>query len=102
MYSNHQNAFLNLGCRYPILYCVLILPLTIVRFVGFREELKTSETHRRPAPALTVMIIYSLGGVFDAALYLLTRDNVFQSDSRGDPHAPVIQMTMMTGGHERR
>jgi len=85
---------------YPILYCVLILPLTIVRFVGFREELKTSETHHRAASALTVMIIYSLGGVFDAALYLLTRNNVFQSDSRGEPHAPVIKMTMITGGHE--
>jgi hypothetical protein len=79
---------------------VLVLPLTIVRFVGFQQELKTGETHHGPASALTVMIIYSLCGVFDAALYLLTRNNVFRSDSRGEPHAPVINMTMMTGGHE--
>jgi hypothetical protein len=91
---------LDLESRYPILYCMLITPLFVVRWVAFQYELKTGKSRHWPVPTLVVMIIFSLSGVLDAALYLLTRRRFFQPNKRREPHVRVIKMDTTTGGHQ--
>jgi FtsH-binding integral membrane protein len=59
--------------RYPILYCVLVLPLSIVCFISFHEEDISGEAKQRPVATFVVAIIFGLSGVFNALLYHLTR-----------------------------
>jgi len=48
------------------------MPLTIVCWIGFKKEINTDKSYRTPIATLTVMIIFSMGGVFDALLFFLT------------------------------
>jgi hypothetical protein len=91
---------LDLESRYPILYCILIVPLLIVRWMAFKKELETGQSPHWPIPTLVIQTIFSLSGVFDAALYLLTRRRFFRINERQKLHAPVIKMATMTGGHQ--
>jgi len=78
---------------YPLLYCILILPLSIVRWMTFGEEAKTGRSPRWPIPTFIAIVIFSLSGVMNALLYLLTRSRFFKSDEGPEPPAPVIRMT---------
>jgi len=78
---------------YPIVYCILILPLSIVRWMSFSVEAKTGQMPRWPVATLTVEFIFSLSGVVNAFLYLRTRKRLFQPDELSDPSAPGIKMT---------
>jgi hypothetical protein len=81
-------ALLNLEIRYPILNCVLILPLSIVRFLGFGNEIKTGDGLDNAAATLTVVSIFGLSGVCNALLYLFTRKRLFEHDQREAPRPP--------------
>ena len=86
-------ATLTFEIRYPIVYCVLILPLTIVRWRSFAKKSLPGHSTRTPVQTFAVVVLFTLGGVFNAALYLLTRTSFFQPDRRKEPAAPVIKTT---------
>jgi hypothetical protein len=91
-------ALLMLQTRYPILYCVLVLPLTVVRFMGFHEQHVTGRTHRQPVATFIVINLFTLSGVFNALLYRLTRASFFQSQlETGPPSPPPIREHMELG-----
>jgi hypothetical protein len=52
---------------------LLVLPLSIVRFISFHEEDISGEAKQRPVATFVVAIIFGLSGVFNALLYRLTR-----------------------------
>jgi len=68
--------------------------------MAFQKELETGKSRHWPIPTLIVMIIFSLSGVFDATLYLLTRRRIFQPDEGRKPRVHVIKMTTTTGGRQ--
>jgi len=76
---------------YPAIYCVIILPFSIVRWSYFG---KTHPVGSRHWPELTLITanIYSLSGVLNALLYLFTRASFFQPARRREPGAPTIKM----------
>lgn len=80
---------------YPIAYCILVLPLSFVRWIGFNVEAKTGQSPIWPTQTLTAEFIYSLSGVVNALLYLQTRKRLFQPDKRSDPLAPGIRMARL-------
>lgn len=84
------------------MYCMIITPLIVVRWMAFQNELRTGKRRHWPIPTLIVMIIFSLSGVFDATLYLLTRRRFFQPTEMQEPRVHVIKMatTMPVGGHQ--
>lgn len=76
---------------YPTLYCVVILPLSVVRFIGFKEEAATGQSHSRPVATFLVAILFSLSGLLNALLYPLTRARFFKSEQQEAPTAPVMR-----------
>jgi len=68
-----------------------VLPLTIVRFMGFHQQKVTGRVHTRPVATFFVVTIFSLSGVMNAILYRLTRANIFQGGDRSKPNPPPIR-----------
>ncbi|KAF8647485.1 hypothetical protein AX16_006690 [Volvariella volvacea WC 439] len=62
---------------FPIVYSITILPMSIVRFIGFARERQPAED-RTPMPAaatFAVVSIYNLNGLFNVALtYWMRKD----------------------------
>ena len=67
--------------------------------MAFQNELETGKRRHWPIPTLIVMIIFSLSGVFDATLYLLTRRRFFQPNKKREPRVRVNEMATTMGGH---
>jgi len=70
---------------YPFVYSIVVLPLSAVRWAsGFG-----SDTHKIPSAATFVVIfLYSLSGVFNAILFLLTRSDLLLLGNTGSGQAP--------------
>src|SRR5687767_5791038 len=58
---------------YPVVYSILILPLTIVRFIGFGQEAKYGAARISSGATLTVAAVYGLSGACNVVLIRLTR-----------------------------
>jgi hypothetical protein len=71
---------LTLGPSYPSVYCLMILPLSIVRWIGFRQEAISGHSHIPPAATFVGGILFALSGVWNTVLYLLTRSLVILGD----------------------
>jgi len=71
---------------YPILYFIVVLPLSVVRFINFHRP-----NRRRPIETFIVINIYTLSGVFNALLYRLTRADFFIGPPRTKPQPPPIR-----------
>ena len=59
--------------RYPSVYCVIVVPLSGVRWSGFTQE---NETGANPIPAewnFVVLAIFGLSGFLNTILLLTTR-----------------------------
>jgi hypothetical protein len=82
------DALLTLQTRYPILYCVLVLPVTILRLLGFHEKKVSGKTHKLTVVMFIFHTLFVLSGVFNALLYRLTRANFFQGQPRAGPPLP--------------
>src|ERR1700735_4014890 len=68
-----QSLIVNI-LSYPLVYSVLVLPLSIVRWIGFSQEKQI------PSVATFIVInIYALSGAFNALLLLWTRSGLFFS-----------------------
>jgi len=72
---------------YPIVYSVMILPLSVVRWIAFRQTAKYGSSHVSPVATFFVVTLFSLSGVFDAVTYILTRRWFFVRQ-RNEPEAP--------------
>jgi len=80
-----KNAKLWSAILYPILYFILVLPLSVVRFINFHRP-----SHRRPIETFIVANIFTLSGVFNALLYRLTRASIFMDSEPPPPTAPPV------------
>ncbi|KAG6874491.1 hypothetical protein C0995_010401 [Termitomyces sp. Mi166 len=60
---------------YPIVYCILVIPLSIVRWIGFVQDTKDGSSRIGAAATLTVVSIYSCAGAANVVLLLTTRPN---------------------------
>ena len=59
---------------YPIIYSVIIIPLSVVRWIQFGQETK-GKNYFSPTSTLTVESVFHLGGFLDVSLFfLLPRD----------------------------
>jgi hypothetical protein len=60
--------------RYPIVFCVIILPFSVVRWMTFQQEGKGHTKASIPdAATFTSVFLFALSGTLNAILYLLTR-----------------------------
>ena len=55
-------------CRYPIVYCVLVLPLSIARWRGFEDANSVP-----PAATFSVCALFGLSGLFNVVLLMTTK-----------------------------
>jgi len=62
-----------ISSRYPGVYCVSVLPLSIVRWIGFIQERGHRPNHVPSTATLAVAAIYGLSGACNVVLLLTTR-----------------------------
>ncbi|PPQ83623.1 hypothetical protein CVT25_006308 [Psilocybe cyanescens] len=58
---------------YPLVYCILILPLSVVRWIGFVQESHGGENRISATSTLAVTALYGLSGACNVILLLTTR-----------------------------
>lgn len=75
---------------YPIVNCVIIMPLSIVRFIELKEVATFGKIRTSPVATLIVGIILGLTGVMDAILYRTTRAGIFMPKEKNEPQAPDV------------
>jgi hypothetical protein len=60
--------------RYPLVYAVLVLPLSVARWIGFVEEDHGITVSTVPSSAtIATLFIFSLSGLANVLLFFLTR-----------------------------
>ncbi|KAJ6521955.1 hypothetical protein DFH09DRAFT_212956 [Mycena vulgaris] len=60
---------------YPACYCVLVLPLSVVRWIGFVQERGGRASNIPSAATIAVVSVYGLSGALNVVLLLYTRPN---------------------------
>ncbi|KII94774.1 hypothetical protein PLICRDRAFT_693106 [Plicaturopsis crispa FD-325 SS-3] len=70
-FRGKRRSFAMLG--YPLVYCALILPLSVVRWIGFVEEAKGNRSGISYQATLAVDFVFELSGLFDVLLFLYAR-----------------------------
>jgi len=73
---------------YPIVYCLVILPCSIIRWISFRQETIDGASHIPPVVTFIFGILFSLSGVLNAVMYPLTRPRIFEGDRAEAPRTP--------------
>jgi len=76
---------------YPMVYCVLILPFSAVRWITFRQVATAGESHISAVATFFVSIVFSLSGVLNAVMYLLTRAWFFLPQKRDALETPSVE-----------
>jgi hypothetical protein len=69
---------------YPIVYSVLVLPLSVVRWSEFVPEMHGRMSHVPPAATFAVISIYALSGAANVLLYYITRASTFNEPQHTD------------------
>jgi hypothetical protein len=62
--------------RYPIAYAIVIVPVSITRWIGFKQEIAGEEDHVSSAAKLFAITIFALSGLVNVLLFLITRPNL--------------------------
>src|SRR5260221_14057479 len=62
-------------CSYPLTYCLCILPVSIVRWIGFIQEKKYNRNDIPSAASFFAVSIFGLSGFLNVVLLLSTRPN---------------------------
>src|SRR6266511_1495618 len=79
-------------CRYPMAYCIIIIPLTIIRWLGFTQDIKYG-VNTIPAEAnFAGRALFDLSGFLNVILLLTTRPLLFgtlMSASEAGPTSPL-------------
>ena len=60
-------------CRYPIVYCVTVLPLSAARWNGFSEQAKYGRVLAPSAATFFACALFGLSGFFNVVLLLTTK-----------------------------
>ena len=76
--------------RYPTVYCILFLPLSIFLFIH-RNEAIISSAKRSPLTHFVVYTISGFSGALNALLYFLTRGSVLYGVPARQPLAPPVR-----------
>ncbi len=71
-----QNQIFVVTSRYPFVYAICVLPLSIVRFMTFVRELKGGIDNLPAAATLVFSSIFQLSGFFNVLLLLTTRPDI--------------------------
>jgi hypothetical protein len=71
---------------YPIVYSVVIIPSSVVRFIEFSQENKGQQDHVPPAWIFFAESIYRLSGILNVLLFILRRRGILLFDE--DPATP--------------
>lgn len=88
----------NFCFSYPLVYCAIVLPLCVVRWVGFSREANGQQVPS--AATLAVVTIYGLSGAANVVLFLSTRPHLLLFAK--EPHAPVpTQLPVLPVAHDR-
>jgi hypothetical protein len=67
-------AVLTMSPRYPLVYCLGVMPLSIVRWIAFVQEAKNDGVHNMPSVAtLASESIFGLSGFLNVVLLLTTK-----------------------------
>ncbi|KAJ7105417.1 hypothetical protein C8R43DRAFT_1046810 [Mycena crocata] len=89
---------------YPACYCVLVLPLSVVRWIGFVQERGGGTNNIPSAATFAVISLYGLSGALNVALLLNTRPNSVLFGAGGvqssDGRAPSPVRTYRGGAGE--
>jgi hypothetical protein len=88
--------------RYPVVYAILILPLSVARWIGFVQESHgDKKNHVPPTALLSVQVIYCLSGLCNVVLFFLTRPSLllFGKDEPvgDDPSMRMVFLPVRTG-----
>ncbi len=75
--------------RYPFVYAICVLPLSIVRFMTFVQEHNGGTDNLPTAATLIVGSIFQLSGLFNVLLLLTTRPDVGLFGKRPPPPMPI-------------
>ncbi|TDL26008.1 hypothetical protein BD410DRAFT_560778 [Rickenella mellea] len=87
---------------YPLIYCILVLPLSVVRWITFHHH------QLPPAATFAVIFLFSLSGAANVILLLSTRPNLLLFGERmedmggGDGRAPSPSLAGSYGPNGRR
>jgi len=81
---------------YPMVYAVIAIPLSVVRWLGFTEEIKTGVNSTRAEDNFAVLALFGLSGFLNVILLLTTRPLsglfgklMFTSEARPPSPLPV-------------
>ena len=85
-----------LSLSYPLLYAVLVVPMSVVRWSGFVQENTGQHVNRIPPAAIfAARLIFRLSGLLKFILFLKTRPNLLLLGRRSESPDEV------DGGHAR-
>ena len=85
-----------LSLSYPLLYAVLVVPMSVVRWLGFVQENTGQHVNHIPHAAIfAARLIFRLSGLLNVILFLKTRPNLLLL---GRPSEPPDEVN---GGHAR-
>ena len=88
----------NILARYPVVYAVLILPLSVARWIGFVQETRGDrKNHVPPTALLSVQVIYCLSGLANVILFFLTRPNLLLFGKDEPDNDPSMKMVFLPG-----
>ena len=86
--------------RYPIVYAVLVLPLSVARWIGFVQETHGDrKNHVPPTALLSVQVIYCLSGLANVILFFLTRPSLLlfgKDEPDNDPSMKMVFLPVRT------
>ena len=88
---------MTLAFSYPVVYCILVLPLSVGRWIEFHQERTGTKQNRVPSRAtLAVSAVFSLTGIADVLLFFATRRGLLLFDDDDPP--PAIQVCASCSG----
>ena len=67
---------LTVAHRYPVMYTITVMPLSVVRFIQFGQERHGRQSHIPPGATFGVESLWNLNGVVDVVLFFLTRQGL--------------------------
>ncbi|TDL25439.1 hypothetical protein BD410DRAFT_813640 [Rickenella mellea] len=77
---------------YPIVYSIVVLPLSVGRWIGFVQE-RHGANHVPPAATFGVTFVFGLSGALNVLLLITTRPNLLLFGAKVEKRRPSISVT---------
>ena len=74
-------------CRYSIVYCITVIPISVARWIGFAQEARYGANFVPAAATFAVGAIFFLSGFLNVVLFLTTRLELFDREDSEEPEA---------------